>query len=216
MFQCFLICYSISPPSFYLLPLWSPIKPLDLLLPFRESMGQIRWRSVFILLHFRPAFLILCKRTSLHLTYQPSVISYLDVDKPTIWLDTTAVEFYGMDPAPTDVCAELFGIRAYSLFCGRWFSPALPFGYALLKNNSVRGPPAPTMDALDCSTAAVPPIILWSLALSFFAIWCSRFGARYQLDKFPCSVCQHCWHQSEYFLGRISNTIDKMDDVSFL
>ena len=79
---------------------WSPLKPLGLLLPSEREYGTDFW-SVFILslLHYRPASLTLWRKTGLLcILISPPSSLLSDVDKPTIWLETTAVD---------DICAEL-------------------------------------------------------------------------------------------------------------
>ena len=52
----------------------------------------------------------------------PSLPSFLlsDVDKTTIWLETTVLERYGMDTVSRDICAELFVLSTVQSIIEHW------------------------------------------------------------------------------------------------
>ena len=82
----------LSPPHLFpFLFLSKSTQAIGLPLPFRESMGQI---CCFTGLHRLP-----------YATDKPSFISYLDVDKPTIWLETVVVICKAIADFSAEQCA---------------------------------------------------------------------------------------------------------------
>ena len=119
MLQWFLH-YRISPPSFYLLPLEVHFSHLVSFSPLErvwDRLGEEDYTSCYTTsLHHLPyARGLLCI-----FTYQPSFISYLVVDKPTIWLEATAIALWNGSSSHRCSCCMMYP-REYLLFFANWF-----------------------------------------------------------------------------------------------